>query len=55
MGVGTISNSEMEAVVSNVCNDFDQKRKHFDVMIADQDDINVISRIEGQLWKRKIV
>lgn len=52
-GSGSISNSEMEAIVGGVYEDFNQKRKHYEALIADQNDMDEIKRLEQQLKKRK--
>lgn len=52
-GTGTISNSEMEVIVGSVYEDFNQQRKYYDAMIADQYDMEEITKIESQLNKRK--
>jgi hypothetical protein len=53
-GSGTASNSEMEAFAETVYKEFDQKRKHYDALLADQKDMEEIKNIESQLRKRKI-
>ncbi|MFA6951106.1 MAG: virulence RhuM family protein [Lentimicrobiaceae bacterium] len=50
---GAVSNPEMEALVNGIYEDFDQKRKHYESLLADQNDLEEIEKIEHQLKKRK--
>ena len=52
-GSGTISSSEMEAIVGNIYEEFDQKRKQYEALSADQNDLEEIKEIESQIRKRK--
>jgi len=52
-GSGTISNSEMETIVGSIYEEFDQKRKQYEALSADQNDLEEIKEIESQIRKRK--
>ena len=52
-GSGTISSSEMEAIVANIYEEFHQKRKQYEALTADQNDLEEIKEIESRVRKRK--
>lgn len=52
-GSGSISNAEMEEIVSNIYLTFNHKRLTFDALSADKEDIEEIEAIEKKLKSRK--
>lgn len=52
-GSGSISNAEMEEIVGNIYQTFNQKRLTFDAINADKEDIEEIEAIEKKLKRRK--
>lgn len=52
-GSGSISNAEMEDIVGNIYQTFNQKRLAFDALNADIEDVEEIEAIERKLKKRK--
>ena len=50
---GSISNTEMEAVVSKVYEEFDTYRKHYDAQLADAEDIKALEDLENSIKKKK--
>ena len=53
-GSGTISNKRMESLVSAVYEDFDARRKAFDAIKADNDDIMELRELEKEIKKNNI-
>lgn len=52
-GSGSISNAEMEEIVGNIYQTYNQKRLTFDALKADKEDIEGIEAIEKKLKRRK--
>ncbi len=52
-GVGTISNAEMELHAAQIFEDFSQKRKKQEALLADKTDLEDIDAVEQKLKKRK--
>jgi hypothetical protein len=52
-GSGSISNAEMEEIVSNIYLTFNQERLTFDALSADKEDVEEIEAIEKKLKRRK--
>lgn len=52
-GVGTISNAEMELHAPQIFEDFSQKRKKQEALLADKTDLEDIEAVEQKLKKRK--
>lgn len=52
-GVGTISNAEMELHAAQIFEDFSQKRKKQEALLADKTDLEDIEAVEQKLKKRK--
>ena len=50
---GTISNKEMEAIVENIYEEFDTKRKNEEAEEADVQDLNELSELEQRIKSRK--
>lgn len=51
-GSGTISNTQMENHVKKIYEQFDQKRKDYEALNADQNDLEEIKAIEQKIKKR---
>lgn len=51
-GSGNISKAEMESQVEKIYKHFDQKRKKYDALISDQNDLEEIKAIESKVKKR---
>jgi hypothetical protein len=51
-GSGSISKAEMESQVEKIYKHFDQKRKKYDALISDQNDLEEIKAIESKVKKR---
>jgi len=51
-GSGTLSNAQMESYVEKLYEQYDQKRKDFEALKADQNDLEEIKAIESKLKKR---
>jgi len=51
-GSGKISNAQMESHVEKIYDQFDQKRKDYEALKADQNDLEEIKAIESKLKKR---
>jgi len=51
-GTGNISNAEMEKQVELIYDEFNQKRKLYDALLADNEDIEELKAIEEQLKDR---
>lgn len=52
VGNGSISNAQMEDIVGQVYERFDSRRKHYDALMADDEDIKYLENIEEELNKR---
>ncbi len=52
-GSGTVSNEQMENYIEKVYEQFDQKRKEYEALKADQNDLEEIKAIENMLRRRK--
>ena len=52
-GSGTVSNEQMENYIEKVYEQFDQKRKEYEALKADQNDLEEIKAIEDMLRRRK--
>ena len=52
-GSGTVSNEQMENYIEKVYEQFDQKRKEYEALKADQNDLEEIEAIENMLRRRK--
>jgi len=52
-GTGTISNAEMEVLAAQIFEDFNQKRKKQEALLADKKDMEDIEAVEQKLKKRK--
>ena len=52
-GSGTGSNEQMENYIEKVYEQFDQKRKEYEALKADQNDLEEIKAIEDMLRRRK--
>jgi hypothetical protein len=50
---GSISKIEMENNVLQIYSDFDERRKSFDALQADKDDIEELQKLENELKKKK--
>ncbi|MDR2928163.1 MAG: virulence RhuM family protein [Cytophagaceae bacterium] len=53
IGAGSISNKQMEAFVDKVYNEFDEKRKNYELEQADKEDMNELKQIENEIKKKK--
>ena len=51
-GSGTVSNAQMESHVEKLYEQFDQKRKAYEALNADKNDLEEIKAIENKLKKR---
>lgn len=51
-GNGTVSNAQMEDIVGHVYDRFDAKRKHYDALVADEEDIKLLEEIENDVKSR---
>ena len=52
-GSGTVSNEQMENYIEKVYEQFDQKRKEYEALKADQNDLEEIKAIENMLRRRR--
>ena len=52
-GSGTVSNAQMENHVEKLYEQFDQKRKDYEALNADKNDLNEIEEVEQMVKKRK--
>lgn len=52
VGNGTISNAQMEDIVGQVYNRFDIKRKQYEALMADEEDIKLLDELENELKHR---
>ena len=50
---GKISNKKMEILISQMYDDFDEKRKKYEAELADKEDLKEIENLEKQLKKRR--
>jgi hypothetical protein len=50
---GSISNKQMEAFVDKVYNEFDAKRKNYELEQADKEDMKELKQIENEIKKKK--
>ena len=50
-GSGTVSNVQMESHVEKLYEQFDQKRKEYEALCADKNDIEEITAIESKIKK----
>lgn len=48
-GKGSVSNAEMEIAVRKVYDDFDAARKHYEVQLADEEDIKALEDLEKSI------
>jgi hypothetical protein len=53
IGAGSISNKQMEAFVDKVYNEFDEKRKYYELEQADKEDMKELKQIEKEIKKKK--
>jgi len=51
VGKGSVSNEQMEKAVESVYEDFNEKRKHFELQQADTEDLEELKLLEQQLKK----
>jgi len=51
-GSGIVSNAQMESYVENVFELFDKKRKEYEAMISDQNDLEEIKAMENKISRR---
>ena len=51
-GAGSITTAEMEKQVENIYADFDQRRRAFDALEADREDVIELRAIEEQVKHR---
>lgn len=52
VGNGTVSNAQMEDFVGQVYGRFDTKRKHYDALMADEEDVKLLEEIEDEVKNR---
>ncbi len=52
-GIGSLSHEQMEVLVGKVYEEFDQKRREYDTLLADQNDLDEIKEIEDKINKQK--
>lgn len=52
VGNGTISNAQMEDIVGQVYNRFDIKRKQYEALMADEEDIKLLDELENEVKHR---
>ena len=50
---GSISKADMEKYVREIYNDFDKRRKEYEALQADKDDIEELKQIENEIKKKK--
>ena len=50
---GSISKIEMEKIVKEIYTDFDKKRKEYNAIQADNEDIEELKQIEENIQKKK--
>jgi len=53
IGKGSVSNEQMEKFVDAVYEDFNEKRKHFELQQADAEDLEELKQLEGKIKKNK--
>ncbi len=51
--IGKVSNTEMENIVSEIYEQFNQRRKQFDALHTDQNDMEELKQIEGNIKSKK--
>jgi hypothetical protein len=50
---GSVSNKQMESKVRKIYEEFDSRRKQYEALKADQDDIEELKQLEERLKKKK--
>ncbi len=53
LGAGTVSNDKMEEIVRKIYDEFDNRRKAFDALEADRQDIKELEDLQKKIKKRK--
>jgi len=54
-GAGSVSNKQMEMIVEKVYEEFNEKRKKYELEQADKEDLEELKMIENEIKNKKVV